>query len=455
MAHGVRPISAARRGAGVVVLAAGLPVLVAVLLPERTQASYAVPVLLVLLLVVVSSAVGGLVVAVPGALVGFLVLNWVFTPPFGSLLVADASQAVVLVAYLSTALLVAAVTGTAARRSAEARVAQHEATTLAALAGATLGEQQTLRTLLERVREGFGSDGAEVSRRAADGWAVVESTGDTSGAVQAEARAGDDARIRLYGPTAVGLDGRLLATFGEAVATALEGRQLAERAAEAAALRAADQTRTALLHAVGHDLRTPLATLRTSTEGLAVPGLSEDDRRTLLQTAAEATARLSSLVDDLLDAGRLQAGVVSAHLEAVPLADVVDRALLGLDQLDRVHLEVPADLVALTDVGLAERVLGNLLQNALQHSPSGTMVTVRGRADRDGVVCDVIDHGPGLPPGRQVFRPFQRLSDRTDGGLGLGLAIAQGFTAAVGGTLTPRVTEGGGLTMRLLLPGAT
>jgi len=437
------------------VLVVGLPVLVAVLLPWRTEASYAVPVLLVLLLVVVSSAVGGLVVAVPGAVVGFLVLNWEFTPPFGSLIVDDSSQAVVLVVYLSTALLVAGVTGAAARRHAEARLAQREAATLSALAGATLGEQQTLRTLLERIREGFGSVGVEVGQRAGDGWLAVEAVGDTTGPVQAEAPAGAEARIRLYGETAVGLDGRLLGTFAEAVATALEGRLLAERAAEAAALRAADQTRTALLHAVGHDLRTPLAALRTSTEGLAVPGLSEDDRQALLQTAAEATARLTSLVDDLLDAGRLEAGVVSAHLEPVPLLDVVDRALLGLAGLDRVHLEVPPELVTLTDVGLAERVLGNLLQNALQHSPGGTMVTVRGRADRGSVVCDVIDHGPGLPPGRQVFQAFQRLSDRTDGGLGLGLAIAQGFTAAVGGTLTPRQTEGGGLTMRLVLPVAS
>lgn len=434
----------------------GLPALVVALVPERTTASYAVPVLLVLLLVVVSSAVGGLAVAVPGAVVGFLVLNWEFTPPFGSLFVADTSQAVVLAVYLSTALLVAGVTGTAARRQAEARLAQQEAATLASLAGATLGEQQTLRTLLERIREGFGSAGAEVQVRTGEDWRSVESSGDTTSDLQAEAAAGPGARVRLYGPTAVGLDRQLLGRFAEAVATALEGRQLAERAAEAAALRAADQTRTALLHAVGHDLRTPLATLRTSTEGLAVPGLSESDRRELLQTASEATARLTSLVDDLLDAGRLEAGVVSAHLEAVPLADVVDRALLGLAGLERVHLEVPPDLPpVLTDVGLTERVLGNLLQNALRHSPVGMMVTVRGRAEVSSVVCEVIDHGPGLPPGRQVFQPFQRMSDRNDGGLGLGLAIAQGFTAAVGGTLTPRQTEGGGLTMRLVLPVAT
>ena len=444
-----QPLPPARLVAGALLLALGLPVLVALLVPQRGDVSYAVPVLLVLLLVVVVSAVGGLRVAVPGAVLGVLALNWWFTPPYGSLVVADGDQAVVLAVFVSTALVVAGVTGLAARRSAEAKRAQDEASALSSLAGAALSEQTTLTTLLERVRAAFGSEGVALL----DDGALVESSGDVTAPLQAEASAGADLVLRLHGASALGLDRGLLTTFAEAAATALEGRRLARRAAEAAALRAAERTRSALLQAVGHDLRTPLATLRTSTEGLALPGLDDGDRAALVETAAEATGRLSSLVDDLLDASRLEAGVVTARLEPVPLADVVDRALLGLVGVDRVHQDLPDDLPpVLTDLGLTERVLGNLLQNALRYSPAGTVVTVRGRTAGDAVQCDVIDHGPGLPSGVDPFQPFQRFSDRNDTGLGLGLAIALGFTQTVGGTLVARRTEGGGTTMRLTLP---
>ena len=447
-----QPLPPARLLAGAALLGAGLPALVALLLPQRSEVSYAVPVLLVLLLVVVVSAVGGLRVAVPGAVAGVLALNWWFTPPYGSLVVADGDHAVVLAVFVSTALVVAGVTGLAARRSVEARRAQDEASALSSLAGAALSEQTTLTTLLERVRSAFASDGVALL----DEGRTVESVGDLTGQVQAAAVAGEGLELQLHGATALGLDRALLTTFAEAAATALEGRRLAQRAAEAAALRAAERTRSALLQAVGHDLRTPLATLRTSTEGLALPGLDDADRHALAETAAEATGRLTALVDNLLDASRLEAGVVTARLETVPLADLVDRALLGLAGVDRVHQDLPEDLPPVrTDLGLTERVLGNLLQNALRYSPAGTVVTVRGRTAAGAVQCDVVDHGPGLPDGVDPFQPFQRFTDRNDTGLGLGLAIAQGFAQTVGGTLVARRTEGGGTTMRLTLPVAS
>jgi two-component system sensor histidine kinase KdpD len=123
----------------------------------------------------------------------------------------------------------------------------------------------------------------------------------------------------------------------------------------------------------------------------------------------------------------------------------------------RVHVELPDELPAtLADTGLAERVVANLLDNALRHSPPGLMVTVTGRVRGDLVVCDVVDHGPGIPHQLhdQVFAPFQRLGDRRSGGVGLGLAVARGLSEAMGGTLVPHTTQGGGLTMRLALPAA-
>jgi two-component system sensor histidine kinase KdpD len=159
----------------------------------------------------------------------------------------------------------------------------------------------------------------------------------------------------------------------------------------------------------------------------------------------------------------LQAGVVSATVERVRLEELAGKALLDLDSLDAVGLDIPEDLPdVLADVGLAERVLANVLENALRHDRTGRVV-VRGSVGPDdaSVVCDVIDHGPGLPPGSEtlLFSPFVRLDDETDalgdrgiGGLGLGLAVARGFAEAMRGDLTPLQTPGGGLTMRLTLP---
>jgi two-component system sensor histidine kinase KdpD len=182
----------------------------------------------------------------------------------------------------------------------------------------------------------------------------------------------------------------------------------------------------------------------------------------LLATIEDGADRLQWLVGNLLDASRLEAGVVSTSPERVRLEELVGRALLGVGDAGRVQVDVPEDLPdVVADVGLAERVLANVLENALQHGGSGT-VRVRGRAGgRHTVVCDVVDYGPGVPPDTwdALFVPFSRVGtggsgDRGPGSLGLGLAVAHGFAAAMDGSLTPLETPGGGLTMRFTLPQA-
>jgi two-component system sensor histidine kinase KdpD len=169
-------------------------------------------------------------------------------------------------------------------------------------------------------------------------------------------------------------------------------------------------------------------------------------------------------VGNLLDASRLQAGAVRVAAEPVRLEELVGRALLSLGSLDRVELDVPEDLPGVrADVGLAERVLANLLENAFRHG-GGERVAVRGSVAGDGVACDVVDHGPGVPVAAwtDLFTPFVRLDghgpgasgDRAAVGLGLGLSVARGFAEAMGGSLVPWETPGGGLTMRLTLPRA-
>ncbi|WP_408897365.1 DUF4118 domain-containing protein [Nocardioides sp. R1-1] len=237
----------------------------------------------------------------------------------------------------------------------------------------------------------------------------------------------------------------------------------AEAAAAAAEIEAADRMRAALLAAVGHDLRTPLAAAKASVSGLLSDdvALSRGDHVALLATTDDALDRLAALVDNLLDMSRLQAGAIPVRLRPVALGDVVARALDDLGVAPRgVLIDVPDDLPAvLTDPGLLERVLVNLLSNAQRFSPPDRPPVVRVTTG-DGpatarVVIEVVDHGPGIDGAdrERVFQPFQRLGD-TDNttGIGLGLAVARGLADAVGGELVPTATPGGGLTMRLSLP---
>lgn len=231
-----------------------------------------------------------------------------------------------------------------------------------------------------------------------------------------------------------------------------------QAAADAAGLAAGNRLRTALLAAVGHDLRTPLAAAKASVSALCSPGLSwnEADRAALLENADDALDRLAGLVDNLLDLSRLQTGAMAMRVAPVPLDDVVARALDDLGAEGRqVVLELDDDLPpVLADAGLLERVIVNLVANAQRYSPAGRPPTLRAVAVGARVELAVIDHGPGIPPEEQegVFVPFQRLGDGDAGsGIGLGLAVARGLTEAMGGSLVPRATPGGGLTMTATL----
>jgi two-component system sensor histidine kinase KdpD len=237
-------------------------------------------------------------------------------------------------------------------------------------------------------------------------------------------------------------------------ARAVENRRLAVEASELAQI---DRLRAALLGAVGHDLRTPLAGIKAAVSSLRAPDIafSDDDRAELLATVEESADRLAAVVDNLLALSRMEAGVLSVDLQPTAVDAVAAQAALATDP--RVQVSVPDDLpLALADAGLLERVVANLLANARKASPPGGTVTIRGDATDAEIRLAVVDHGPGLPVAAReaAFTPFQRLDDHTGGGLGLGLAIARGFTEAQGGTLVPSDTPGGGLTMTITLPAA-
>ena len=278
-------------------------------------------------------------------------------------------------------------------------------------------------------------------------WTQVTATTRVRGPTAAEGL-----RLVAHGPELFGEDRRLLTRLAAAAARTLEAQRLAGRAAEAEQLAEVDRLRTAILAAVGHDLRTPLASIKAAASSLRAPDVefSPEDRAELLATVEESADRLDDLVENLLAMSRLQAGVLSVQARPVALDEVVSRAVPPA-----VHIAVGDDLpLVQADPGLLERVVANLLSNAVR--ASGT-VTVDAVAAPSTVDLRVTDHGPGVPADdrERMFAPFQRLDDRTaDGGLGLGLAIARGFTEAMGGRLTPADTPGGGLTMTVTLPRA-
>jgi two-component system sensor histidine kinase KdpD len=232
-----------------------------------------------------------------------------------------------------------------------------------------------------------------------------------------------------------------------------------ERIAEAKQLSATNDLRTALLRAVSHDLRTPLTTAKLATSSLLASDvmLDADQRRELMSMADREIDRLVMIVENLLAAGRLQAGVLNVDLGETELSAVVEAVLAALTDQQRAHVDnrVTFNLPLIwADRALLERVLVNLVVNALAADPGGDVV-IAARRNGSAVQLKVIDHGPGLTKAQQAaaFLPFQRFEDRgSSGGLGLGLAICAGFCEAVGAELTLDTTPGGGLTADVRLP---
>jgi K+-sensing histidine kinase KdpD len=218
------------------------------------------------------------------------------------------------------------------------------------------------------------------------------------------------------------------------------------------------RARAALLAAVGHDLRTPLASIKAAVSSLRQNDVrwTADEQAEFLATIEDSADRLDDLIANLLAMSRLQAGALSVAPRPVGLDEIVAKALIGINRLE-VVVDVPDNLpLAIADPGLLERVVANLIVNARRFSPPGVPVRVEADSDDGHVRVRVIDSGPGVPEAdhKQIFSPFQRVGDRSPGSMGLGLAIARGFTEAMDGTLSPSTTPGGGLTMTVTLPAA-
>ncbi|MGX9888403.1 DUF4118 domain-containing protein [Streptomyces sp. NPDC002276] len=418
--------------------------------------------LLYLSLTVAAALLGGLFPALASAVAGSLLLNWYFTPPVHTFTIADPKNIVAIAIFVAVAVSVASVVDLAARRTQQAARLRAESEILSFLAGNVLRGETSLEALLERVRETFGMESAALLERASDvePWTCAGSVGprpcQNPEDADVDVPVGDHMALALSGRVLPAEDRRVLAAFAAQAAVVLDRRRLREEADQARALAEGNRIRTALLAAVSHDLRTPLAGIKAAVSSLRSEDVawSDEDQAELLAGIEDGADRLDNLVGNLLDMSRLQTGTVTPMIREVDLDEVVPMALGGVPE-DTVDLDIPETLpMVAVDPGLLERAVANLVENAVKYSPESTPVLVKASAIADRVEIRVVDRGPGVPDEakNRIFEPFQRYGDAPRGaGVGLGLAVARGFTEALGGTLSAEDTPGGGLTMVLSL----
>ncbi len=453
-----------RKLAGYLLAIVLMPLLTLALANIRGSINLTSNVLVFLAGVIAVALVGGFIPALLAAVGGSLLLNYYFTPPLYRFTISDPNNSLALLIFILVGLAVSTVVDTAARRTTQAARSGAESELLTTTAGSVLRGQRALPAVLDRVREAFGMDAVTLLEQQPGGrWSPVGTSGDhpvgSPEEADVETPVGDGLVLALRGRPLPATDRRVLGAFAAYAAAALEQGRLTAAAEAARPIAEADRVRTALLAAVSHDLRTPLASAKAAVTSLRSSDIEWDaaDHDELLATADESLDRLAHLVDNLLDMSRLQAGALAVFPRPADLAEIVARSLDDLGPTARaVHVRIPDDLPEVAvDPGILERVIANLTANALRYSPPGTPPSLSGSALHDRVELRVIDSGPGIPEQHrdQMFVPFQRLGD-TDNttGVGLGLALSRGLTEAMGGTLEPDETPGGGLTMTLSLP---
>jgi two-component system sensor histidine kinase KdpD len=477
-------LTARRRLLGFALALVGGPLVTWLLVALRSDESITSDVLTFQLLVVLVALVGGIWPALFAALLSGLTLDFFFVDPLYTVSVGEPLHLLALGLYVVNAVLVSVVVDTAARRSRQARRAAAESELLATMAGSVLRGQDALQALVDRTREAFRL--TEVRLSAADGSVLAVSSvpsvpsgpgvpstvppsvpspagsADESRAAASTITVGRRATLELCGPDLAASERRLLGVIAAQLDQALEHRELAATASEVGPLAVADRMRSALLAAVGHDLRRPLTAATAAVSGLRSTEvtLTAADRTELLDTAQESLDALAELVTDLLDVSRVEAGVLAVSVIPLDVDDVIVPALdeLGLGP-GSVELAIPTDALppVLADPVLLQRVLVNLLSNAVRFAPPETRVRLSASSFQGRVELRVVDTGPGIPRDRrdEVFVPFQRLGDTDNStGLGLGLALSKGFVEGMGGTIEAEDTPGGGLTMVVSLPAA-
>jgi len=472
----VRGIGQGRVISGLV-LALLLPPAVELLVTVLGFRNFAMIMLLQLAVAVAVAAIGGLWPAVVAAVLGSFLLNYFSADPVGSLSIADPSTLFTVVVFLAVACGVGLAVGLATRRAQEAARSGAEATALSELALRILSSDGSLESFLEKVRGNLGMEAVTLlgsqgitAQGAAPEWRVLATAGSdapvTHAAADHAAVVDPHYTLLVRGGPLSPQHQRMLAAFGAFVVAVRERQQLVQSRRDNVRLSEGNKMRTSILRAVSHDLRTPLAGIK-----LAVSSLRQDDvdfppdvERELLETIEDYADRLDHLVDNLLDMSRITADAVNPLLTGTAWADVLPEALQGIPR-DRLRNELPPNLPPVqADTGMLERVVANIVENAVKYAPDSDVV-LRATAgagitlgERPASELRIVDHGQGIGPQEvlTMFQPFQRFGDAPTpgpaGGIGLGLAVAKGFTEAMGGSLAAEPTPGGGLTLVVTLP---
>jgi two-component system sensor histidine kinase KdpD len=451
------PLPPRRRIAAWAVAIAGPPVLTAAFVPFRDDDGLPGVLPAYMLVVVVTALLGGTAPAMVTAVLGFIVGNLALTQPYGTLRITELPSVVALAAFLAVAVIVAVVVGRLARRTAEVRRSRAHAHALASSAASLAASDDAISMLLDKLRSTLRLDAVAIM----DGGTPLASAGPAEplGNVDVGRIELPDHRSLVFAPSITDPDDRLVVrAFADQLANAVRRSELSATETQARTLAEIDQFRTALLRAVSHDLRTPLAAIKAAASSLEQDDVDWPDeaRKEFIATIVEEGDRLDRIIANLLDASRLEAGVLAVNAAAIDPAEVLERATHTSPPGVDITLDIPADgPPLLADRALLERVLENLLVNAARYAPGPVQLTVDHDNDTGMGRIRVIDHGPGVPAEMHdaLFRGFHRLDDR-GAGVGLGLAVSHGFVEAMGGRLTPSETPGGGLTMDIVLPHA-
>ncbi|HVR06018.1 MAG TPA: DUF4118 domain-containing protein, partial [Solirubrobacteraceae bacterium] len=408
------------RRAGVLTSIAAVALCTLIVYPLKQIAPVVSLAVVYLLAVLVVSLTWGAWLGAFTALLSAAAFNFFQLPPVGRFTIKNPDNWVALGTFLVVAVLTSSVAEITRMRAREALERRREADLATEMARLLLrGESlvEVLPTAAARIAQTLELPSAAI---------VMETVEGDARSVAFPLREGD----RRLGTLVVGADTpeRSLARLQERIVPALEALLTAalEREAlqagtvETAALRQADVVKTALLRAVSHDLRSPLTAISAAAEGLALPGVSADEREELAAVIVSEARRLSRLVENLLDLSRLEAGAAEPNRDWVSIEEVLDAALgeLGVDSPDAFHLSIDRDLpLVRADSTQLERAFVNVLENARRHS-GGHPVSLRARAvrtlggegDRDRLIVRIVDRGPGIPPAQleRVFEPFYR-----------------------------------------------
>lgn len=411
--------------------------------------------------------------AILASVAAFLTFNWFFVEPVHTFTVADPAEWVALLLFLLTAIVTGQLAARARQRALEAERREREAIILAAVVRA-LGEADLgagLRAAAEHLRRELDLAAVRIAVADGDGGAADVTVGREGPGAPAlvvpialhDRQSGALTVARgpatpPFGPA----EARFLAAVAAQLGQAVERARLRREATEAESLRRTDELKDALLNAVSHDLRTPLASIIASAGSLRQEDIAwtAGERREFAEAIEEEARRLNRIVGNLLDLSRLQGGSLRPERAWHDLGGVLTDALTRLRPLTARHhvvLDLPEELppVPLDDVQI-DQVFANLIENAAKYAPPDTKIWVSARRSGDEVIVQVADRGPGIPPAAlpHLFDPFYRV-ERDRGrvaGTGVGLAVARGLVEAHGGRIWARNRADGGAFLAFTLP---